>query len=68
MSRRPYETVLPLCARLHLDPVVDYGVGEEKKLVKAVTAQTGIALIAWEYKTFRQLFPMLLSGDSDVPL
>jgi hypothetical protein len=45
-SRRPYETVLPLCARLHLDPVVDYGVGEEKKLVKAVTAQTGIALIA----------------------
>jgi hypothetical protein len=111
VSHRPYETVIPLCARLYIDPVVDYGVGEEKKLVKAVTTQTGIALIAWEHKnivagilpalakdqpslqlptkwngdrfdvvfrfdrtqdgaqwTFRQLFPMLLSGDSDLPL
>jgi hypothetical protein len=110
-SRRPYETIIPLSARLHLDPVVDFGVGQEKDLVKAVTGQTGTVLIAWEHKniisgilpalagkqanlqlptkwkgdrfdvvlrfdraqsgaqwTFRQLFPMLLSGDSDVPL
>lgn len=49
-SRRPYETVLPLCGRVHLDPVVDYGVGDEKDLVKAVTGQTGTVLIAWEHK------------------
>jgi hypothetical protein len=111
ISHRPWETILPLCARLHIDPITDFAVGDEKKLVKAVMVQTGIVLVAWEHKsivagilpalakgqptlqlptkwksdrfdvvfrfdraqegakwTFRQLFPMFLSGDSDVPL
>jgi hypothetical protein len=110
-SKRPWETVLPTCTRLRLEPVKTHGVGDEKALVDEVTKLTGVVLIAWEHKniikeifphlvgaqviphlptkwkgtrfdvvlrfdraqpssqwSFRQLFPMLLSGDSAEPL
>jgi hypothetical protein len=110
-SKRPWETVLPTCARLHVNPITSHGVGDEAALVDEVTNLTGVVLIAWEHKniisgilpllrgtqviphlptkwkgsrfdvvlrfdraqeglqwSFRQLFPMLLSDDSDVPL
>jgi hypothetical protein len=111
ISRRPYETVLPLCERLHIKPVTSYGVGGEGKLIDAVQRSTGVVLICWEHKkiaevilpglaarqklphlpgkwngdrfdvvlrldraqagapwSFRQLFPRLLGGDSNIPL
>jgi hypothetical protein len=110
-SKRPWETVLPTCARLGIDPIIEFGVGEEPALVDELSKLTGVVLIAWEHKnivrkilpllvgdqviphlpkkwqgtrfdvmlrfdraqtglpwSFQQLFPMLLSGDSDVPL
>lgn len=111
LSSRAMETVLPLCRRLHVDPVMTHGVGDENALVDDVVGLTGVVLIAWEHKnivkfilprlvgaqpiphlpikwkqtrfdvvlrfdrvqpnlpwSFRQPFPMLLDGDSDVPL
>lgn len=109
-SKRPFETVTPLAAKLGLTPVVTWAQGQEQQLVDAVTALSGVVLIAWEHKkiisavlpdiakgailgiptdwpghrfdvvlrfdraghdhpwTFQQLFPMLMSGDSDEPL
>jgi hypothetical protein len=110
-SKRPFNTIVALCNRLHLDPITTYGVGDEAALVKEVQQLTGIVLICWEHKriaeailpeltkgqklphlpatwdparfdvvlrldrvqagapwSFRQLFPRLLAGDSDVPL
>lgn len=110
-SRRPYETIAPLAARLSLTPITKYALGDEAALVEEVMGLTGVALICWEHKhiyqeilpamakgqtlhglptgwdgarfdvvlrfdraipgapwSFRQLFPRLLSGDSDVPL
>ena len=110
-SKRPFETIIPLCARLHLEPVTKWAEGQEAGLVAEVAKLTGVALICWEHKhiahdilplivkdqtmislpskwdgqrfdvalrfdrvmagapwSFRQLFPRLLAGDSDVPL
>lgn len=110
-SKRPWETIVPLCDRLHVQPITTHGVGDEKALVDEVIQLTGIVLICWEHKrigkailpelaqgqtlpllparwdrsrfdvvlrfdrtqngaawTFRQLFPRLLGGDTDVPL
>jgi hypothetical protein len=107
-SKRPFETVLPLAARLGLTTCAKYALGDEAKLMAKVSALSGIVLIAWEHKAivkslvplipvssgtppthwpgdrfdvvlrydrpagattfaYRQLYPLLLSGDSDTP-
>jgi hypothetical protein len=111
ISKRPLQTVQPLCRRLNLSPNTKFGVGDEPALVAEAIELTGTVLIAWEHKKigkaiipailgvppppgvpaewdrlrfdvvlrfdrelvgapwiFRQLFPRLLDGDSDVPL
>src|SRR5689334_5375880 len=45
VSKRPWETILPLCQKLGLDPITTYGVGDERALVHDVTRQTGTVLI-----------------------
>ena len=110
-SKRPFETISPLAARLSLTPVVSYCLGQERQLVDEIVGLTGIVLVCWEHKaigraivpavtggqtlpgvpaswdgarfdvvlrfdrsvpgapwSFRQLFPRLLSGDSDMPM
>ena len=49
-SQRPFETVIPLCNRLHIHPITKYGVGDEDDLVKDVDQLTGVVLICWEHK------------------
>jgi hypothetical protein len=111
ISKRPWETIVPLCDRLGLNPVTKYGVSDEAALVTEVKQLAGVVLVSWEHKKiveailpglaaeqtvpdlpikwngdrfdvvlrfdqpergaswrFRQLFPKLLGGDSDVPL
>lgn len=113
-SRRPYETVMPLVARLRLqkdrfNASIDQD--QAMQLVEAVQKLSGVVLVCWEHKTlvqdilpllplkgnsppvptkwnddrfdvvlrfdrasgkakfaFRELYPRLLSGDSDKPL
>jgi hypothetical protein len=109
-SKRPFETVTPLAAKLGLTPVVKWAQGQEAQLVAEAASLSGVVLIAWEHKkiissilptiaqganlgiptdwpsqrfdvvlrfdraghdhpwTFQQLFPKLMSGDSDTPL
>jgi hypothetical protein len=110
-TRRALQTVLPLCRRLHIEPIRRFGVTDEKHLVAEIKQLTGVVLVCWEHKkitadilpgflgaqalphmpakwdaarydvvvrldraqagaawSLRQHFPMLLAGDSDVPL
>jgi hypothetical protein len=110
-SQRPFETVIPLGARLDLTPNSTFALGQESALATAITGLAGVVLVAWEHKaivksllpaitnqqvlpglptkwdgtrfdvvlrfdrespqgswSFRQLFPCLLSGDSNTPL
>ena len=69
-SQRPYETVIPLAARLGLTPNTTYALGEEAKLGTTVVGQTGVLLIAWEHKAIaRALLPAIANGQSlpDMP-
>jgi hypothetical protein len=50
ISQRPFETVLPLCAKLGLQPVTRHGVGDEQGLVDEITRLTGVVLVCWEHK------------------
>jgi len=109
-SQRPYETVLPLSARLGVAPVTRWSQNQEAQLAAEVATLAGVTLICWEHKriisgilpallgtgddaipgkwngdrfdvvlrldrlgegrpwSLRQLFPQLLSGDSNTPL
>jgi hypothetical protein len=110
-SKRPLETITPLCERLHIRPHITLGVGNEGELVAEIEKLTGVVLVCWEHKriikgivpalaknqtilhlptewdatrfdvvlrftrvavgaawSFRELFPQLMPGDSDVPL
>jgi hypothetical protein len=64
-SQRPFETVVPLCDRLHIHPITKYGVGDEGKLVNDVDQLTGVVLICWEHKRIaKAILPALANGQS----
>lgn len=110
-SQRPFETIIPLAARVNLQPVITYAQGDEVPLAKEIVGLSGVVLVSWEHKaiakvllpaiamgqnlpgiprkwdgnrydivlrfdrvapgapwSFRQLFPRLLSGDSNLPM
>jgi hypothetical protein len=110
-TKRPFETVKPLCDKLRQEPITKWGVGQETDLVSEILDLTGVILVCWEHKhivsdilpqitkdqtlpglpsrwdgqrfdvvlrfdrvaagapwSFRQLFPQLLAGDSNLPL
>ena len=69
-SQRSFQTVAPLAAKLGLNPVKKYAVGQEADLVDAILAQTGVVLVAWEHKAIaRAILPLLANGQSlsDMP-
>ncbi|CAJ0881181.1 hypothetical protein AMST5_03222 [freshwater sediment metagenome] len=111
VSRRPYETIEPLCQKIGSGPIVDFGIGDELAMLNAACEKRGVVLICWEHNrigdailpelarsqripglptkwddarfdvalrfdrprsdapwSFRQLFPRLLAGDSNIPL
>ena len=64
-SQRPYETVIPLAARLGLTPDTKFAVGQETQLVTMVVGQTGVVLVAWENKAIaRAILPAIANGQS----
>jgi hypothetical protein len=64
-SQRPYETVIPLAARLGLTPDTQYALGQETQLVTTVVGQTGVVLVAWEHKAIaRAILPAIANGKS----
>ncbi len=111
VTRRPYETILPLCQKLGSGPIIDFGIGDEVAMLNLIRGKSGVVLICWEHNriadailpelaknqkipglptkwdnarfdvalrfdrprsdapwSFRQLFPRLLAGDTDMPL
>lgn len=69
VSRRPYETVLPLCARLALAPVATFGVGDEQALVDHLTTRSGTLLVCWEHKRIIEaILPALVAKQTPAGL
>ena len=69
-SRRPYETVETLAARVGLTkPDISFGKGQEPALVAALLNLSGVALVAWEHKAIiSDILPRLpVSNKQDLP-
>ena len=64
-SQRPYETVVPLAARLGLPLDTKFALGHEADLAKTIVGQTAVALVAWEHKAIaRDLLPAITDHKS----
>ncbi|MGJ5067551.1 histidine phosphatase family protein [Bradyrhizobium oligotrophicum] len=69
-SRRPYETVLELAARIGLDkPNTSFATGQEAALVEALLPLSGAVLVAWEHKAIiSDILPRLpVSNEGQLP-
>jgi hypothetical protein len=65
VSKRPFETILSLCNRLHISPVTTHGVDDEAALVTEVQQLTGVVLICWEHKRIIEaIIPELTKGQN----
>lgn len=65
VSKRPFETITPLAARLGATPDVAYGVGAETQLAAEIEALSGCVLVCWEHKAIcRAILPALAAGQS----
>ncbi|WP_315720023.1 MULTISPECIES: histidine phosphatase family protein [unclassified Bradyrhizobium] len=66
-SRRPYETVLELAARLGLaKPDMSFTKGQEAALVDALLPLSGVFLVAWEHKAIiSDILPRLPVSNAD---
>jgi len=60
-SKRPDETIMPLSARLRIDPVISFAKGEEEQLAARLAQLTGPVLVCWEHKSIVEaLIPALI--------
>ncbi|WP_257164603.1 histidine phosphatase family protein [Bradyrhizobium sp. SRS-191] len=66
-SRRPYETVLELAARVGLaKPNTSFAKGQEAALVAALLPLSGTVLVAWEHKAIiTDILPRLPVSNAD---
>jgi hypothetical protein len=63
-SRRPFETISMLCARLQIVPSTSFGVDDESALVAEVQRLRGVVLICWEHKRIVEaILPELTKGQ-----
>jgi hypothetical protein len=66
-SRRPYETVSALSARLGLSTAAAYAVGQEAQLVAKLLTLSGVALICWEHKAIAAAIVPRIPVDQGAP-
>jgi len=64
-SKRPFETIEPLAARLGLTPDTSFVLGQESELVSEVLTLSGVVLVCWEHKAIAaSVLPAMLAGQS----
>jgi hypothetical protein len=54
-SKRSMQTVAPLAARLGLEVVKRYAVGDESHLVKEISTRPGATLVAWHHESLHRI-------------
>jgi hypothetical protein len=64
ISKRPHQTIVPLCQRLEIKHVLDFGVGDEAEMLKVAYGKKGVVLICWEhYRIVEALLPDIAKGQ-----
>jgi broad specificity phosphatase PhoE len=64
---RPYQTIVPLAARLGLTIDDRHCLDEEAELVADVRARAGVVLIAWEHKRIPRIADAILGDHATAP-
>ena len=59
---RPFETLMPLAAKLGVTIVTTFTLDRERELAAAIEAVDGIVLVAWEHKRIPRIATALLGG------
>jgi hypothetical protein len=67
-SQRPFETVVPLAARLGLRPDTTYAAGQESELAAKIVGLTGgVVLVSWEHKAIIHDLLPAIAGSQSIP-
>jgi hypothetical protein len=67
ISKRPHLTIVPLCQRLQIKHILDFGVGDEAEMLDVAFGKKGVVLICWEhYRIVEALLPRIAKGQ-DIP-
>lgn len=66
-SKRPFETVKPLCDKIHLAPITKWAVGQESDLVSEISKLTGVVLVCWEHKHITSAILPQIAKDQTLP-
>ena len=64
---RPYQTLVPVAARLGIPIDTSVVLDEEEKLAAAVRARPGVVLIAWEHKRIHKIANAILRDETTAP-
>jgi broad specificity phosphatase PhoE len=54
-SRRPFETVSPLAAKLNIDVDLSFAKDSEQALAQAISAIDGVVLVCWQHENIRDI-------------
>src|SRR3954453_1431673 len=67
-SKRPLQTIAPLCRRLGMQPIDSYSKGDEAILASEVRSLEGTTLISWQHESIPDIIRALTgSFDQDWP-
>jgi hypothetical protein len=66
-SKRPYETIKPLCDRLNLTPIIKWSADQTSQLVDEIKSLTGVVLICWEHKRIASKIIPEIMQDQKLP-
>jgi broad specificity phosphatase PhoE len=58
-SKRPLQTVTPLCRRLGIEPIDTYSKGEEAALASEIEKLDGVTLISWQHESIPKIIQEL---------
>ena len=66
-SKRSKHTLAPLAALSGLSVNTNFGVDQEPALAAAISADTGVVLVAWEHKRIQRIVASLANGSAIAP-
>jgi hypothetical protein len=65
ISKRPHQTIVPLCDRLKMQPFISFGVGDEVAMINMAQEKRGVVLICWDHtRIVEALLPEIAKGQS----
>lgn len=67
ITRRPYETILPLCQKLGSGPITDFGIGDEVAMLDSIRGKRGVILICWEHNRIVNAILPELARNQKIP-